>query len=122
MLVEYVHGDFLNVVGFPLNHFCKKLAELYFPPHPEGLRRAKHDSIPTVDTFEDLSDLSDVEGGGSNPAQIQQGHRQGGAQVGGDRPPAQGAEDADPKRTVESLPPSVLLDVIDGFKASKVRL
>ncbi|XP_032879346.1 probable bifunctional dTTP/UTP pyrophosphatase/methyltransferase protein [Amblyraja radiata] len=28
MLVEYVHGDFLNVVGFPLNHFCKKLAEI----------------------------------------------------------------------------------------------
>ncbi|MBN3276054.1 ASML protein, partial [Polyodon spathula] len=32
MLVEYVHGDFLNVVGFPLNHFCKKLAEIYHPP------------------------------------------------------------------------------------------
>ncbi|XP_072118777.1 probable bifunctional dTTP/UTP pyrophosphatase/methyltransferase protein isoform X2 [Mobula birostris] len=29
MLVEYVHGDFLNVVGFPLNHFCKKLDEIY---------------------------------------------------------------------------------------------
>ncbi|XP_055492403.1 probable bifunctional dTTP/UTP pyrophosphatase/methyltransferase protein [Leucoraja erinacea] len=28
MLVEYVHVDFLNVVGFPLNHFCKKLAEI----------------------------------------------------------------------------------------------
>uniref|UniRef100_A0A8C4SPW4 Acetylserotonin O-methyltransferase-like n=1 Tax=Erpetoichthys calabaricus TaxID=27687 RepID=A0A8C4SPW4_ERPCA len=23
MLVEYVQGDFLNVVGFPLNHFCR---------------------------------------------------------------------------------------------------
>ncbi|XP_048453836.1 probable bifunctional dTTP/UTP pyrophosphatase/methyltransferase protein [Rhincodon typus] len=32
MLVEYVHGDFLNVVGFPLNHFCKKLSEIYNPP------------------------------------------------------------------------------------------
>ncbi|XP_051881904.1 probable bifunctional dTTP/UTP pyrophosphatase/methyltransferase protein [Pristis pectinata] len=28
MLVEYVHGDFFNVVGFPLNHFCKKLDEI----------------------------------------------------------------------------------------------
>ncbi|XP_069748080.1 probable bifunctional dTTP/UTP pyrophosphatase/methyltransferase protein [Narcine bancroftii] len=28
MLVEYVHGDFLNVVGFPLNHFCRKLDEI----------------------------------------------------------------------------------------------
>uniref|UniRef100_A0A8C2FVV3 Acetylserotonin O-methyltransferase-like n=1 Tax=Cyprinus carpio TaxID=7962 RepID=A0A8C2FVV3_CYPCA len=24
MLVEYVQGDFLNLVGFPLNHFCKQ--------------------------------------------------------------------------------------------------
>lgn len=29
MLVEYVHGDFLNVVGFPLNHFCKQLDVMY---------------------------------------------------------------------------------------------
>ncbi|GCC31445.1 probable bifunctional dTTP/UTP pyrophosphatase/methyltransferase protein isoform X1 [Chiloscyllium punctatum] len=32
MLVEYVRGDFLNVVGFPLNHFCKTLGEIYGPP------------------------------------------------------------------------------------------
>ncbi|XP_032474687.1 probable bifunctional dTTP/UTP pyrophosphatase/methyltransferase protein isoform X4 [Phocoena sinus] len=56
MLVEYVHGDFLNVVGFPLNHFCKELARLYYPPRPEDLRRVRHDSIPAVDTFENLSD------------------------------------------------------------------
>lgn len=29
MLVEYVNGDFLNVVGFPLNHFCKQLDVIY---------------------------------------------------------------------------------------------
>ncbi|KAG7268641.1 hypothetical protein CRUP_020961, partial [Coryphaenoides rupestris] len=29
MLVEYIHGDFLNVVGFPLNHFCKQLDLIY---------------------------------------------------------------------------------------------
>ncbi|XP_072300981.1 probable bifunctional dTTP/UTP pyrophosphatase/methyltransferase protein [Eucyclogobius newberryi] len=29
MFVEYVHGDFLNVVGFPLNHFCKQLDLIY---------------------------------------------------------------------------------------------
>ncbi|XP_030057966.1 putative bifunctional dTTP/UTP pyrophosphatase/methyltransferase protein isoform X1 [Microcaecilia unicolor] len=56
MLVEYVHGDFLNVVGFPLNHFCKKLAELYYPPPKNAIQRIKHDSIPYVETFEDLSD------------------------------------------------------------------
>uniref|UniRef100_A0A4W5JWZ8 Acetylserotonin O-methyltransferase-like n=1 Tax=Hucho hucho TaxID=62062 RepID=A0A4W5JWZ8_9TELE len=32
MLVEYVHGDFLNVVGFPLNQFCKKLGLIFSPP------------------------------------------------------------------------------------------
>nr|XP_019956329.1 PREDICTED: N-acetylserotonin O-methyltransferase-like protein isoform X2 [Paralichthys olivaceus] len=31
MLVEYVHGDFLNVVGFPLNRFCKQLDLIYNP-------------------------------------------------------------------------------------------
>ncbi|OXB66275.1 hypothetical protein ASZ78_014010 [Callipepla squamata] len=56
MLVEYVHGDFLNVVGFPLNHFCKKLAELYCPPLKHTIQHIKHDSIPSVDTFECLSD------------------------------------------------------------------
>lgn len=29
MLVEYVQGDFLNVVGFPINHFCKELGKIY---------------------------------------------------------------------------------------------
>ncbi|KFQ68070.1 N-acetylserotonin O-methyltransferase-like, partial [Phaethon lepturus] len=56
MLVEYVHGDFLNVVGFPLNHFCKKLAELYYPPTRHNVQHKKYDSIPSVDTFENLSD------------------------------------------------------------------
>ncbi|KAL8190201.1 UNVERIFIED_CONTAM: hypothetical protein K2H54_043451 [Gekko kuhli] len=56
MLVEYVHGDFLNVVGFPLNRFCKKLAELYYPPPKHTIHHIKHDSIPSVDTFEIQSD------------------------------------------------------------------
>ncbi|NXD21965.1 ASML protein, partial [Spelaeornis formosus] len=55
MLVEYVHGDFLNVVGFPLNHFCKKLAELYYPPPKHNVQHKKYDSIPSVDTSENLS-------------------------------------------------------------------
>ena len=66
MLVEYVRGDFLNVVGFPLNRFCKELAHLYHGPRAHGApRQVQHDSIPAVDTFEDLSD---AEGGGSVPA------------------------------------------------------
>ncbi|KAM4794781.1 putative bifunctional dTTP/UTP pyrophosphatase/methyltransferase protein isoform 1-T2 [Rhinophrynus dorsalis] len=57
MLVECVHGDFLNVVGFPLNHFCKKLAEMYYPPSKHAINRVKHDSIPYVESFENLSDV-----------------------------------------------------------------
>lgn len=56
MLVEYVQGDFLNVVGFPLNHFCKKLSELYNPPRKDSVHHIKSDSIPYVETFEGLSD------------------------------------------------------------------
>lgn len=100
MLVEYVRGDFLNVVGFPLNRFCKKLAELYFPPGPEDLQRAKHDSVPTVDTFENLGA---PEGGGPHAA-----------------PGQQGTQEEGHKGAVQSPHPSALLDLIDGFKASKV--
>ncbi|KAM6149239.1 putative bifunctional dTTP/UTP pyrophosphatase/methyltransferase protein [Rhynchocyon petersi] len=64
MLVERVSGDFFNVVGFPLNHFCKELARLYYPPPRETVHRVKHDSIPPVDTFDSLSD---GEGGAERP-------------------------------------------------------
>lgn len=111
MLVEYVRGDFLNVVGFPLNHFCKKLVELYYPPGRHDVRRVKHDSIPAVDTFEDLSD---VEGGGSDPA--------GGIEGGPGGQAAAGTRGAEANGAVESPPPfpADLLGLIDGFKASKV--
>ncbi|XP_054576182.1 probable bifunctional dTTP/UTP pyrophosphatase/methyltransferase protein [Eptesicus fuscus] len=108
MLVEYVHGDFLNVVGFPLNHFCKKLAELYLTWHPEDLPPAQQDSLPAVDAHENLSGLLDVEGPG-----------RGGARVRGDRPQALGRRSSGPSRTVDSLPPTPLLELVDGFKASK---
>uniref|UniRef100_A0A8C0DGY7 Acetylserotonin O-methyltransferase n=1 Tax=Balaenoptera musculus TaxID=9771 RepID=A0A8C0DGY7_BALMU len=117
MLVENVHGDFLNVVGFPLNHFCKELARLYYPPRPEGLRRVKRDSIPAVDTFENLSD---TEGGGSDPGPSAEGGR-GGEEADGDRSQAPGALDA-ALNGADSRPPfpTGLLELMDGFKASKV--
>eukprot|EP00069_Balaena_mysticetus_P005546 bmy_17977T0 len=117
MLVENVHGDFLNVVGFPLNHFCKELARLYYPPRPEDLQRVKHDSIPAVDTFENLSD---TEGGGSDPDPSAEGGR-GGEEADGDRSQAPGALDA-ALNGADSRPPfpTGLLELMDGFKASKV--
>nr|XP_025713540.1 N-acetylserotonin O-methyltransferase-like protein isoform X1 [Callorhinus ursinus] len=119
MLVEYVHGDFLNVVGFPLNHFCKKLVELYYPPRRRDVQRVKHDSIPPVDTFENLSD---TEQGSSDPAQGNEGGSHRRAEAGGDRGqiPA-GSQGADSNGTVGITPqfPAGLLELIDGFKASK---
>nr|XP_060485384.1 probable bifunctional dTTP/UTP pyrophosphatase/methyltransferase protein [Panthera onca] len=113
MLVEYVRGDFLNVVGFPLNHFCKKLVELYCPPHREDVQRVKHDSIPAVDTFEIASEAAQGdEGCGPSRAGVH-GHT--------GQAPA-GPQGPDTNGLVENPPPfpSDLLDLIDGFKASKV--
>jgi hypothetical protein len=119
-------------VGFPLNHFCKKLAELYCPLHAQDLHRVKHDSIPCVDTFEDLSDL---EGGGSEPTRRDTvgGQDQDPPELpsqGGDECVSQGGGDPQPwdakdggcDGTVNTPPPSPagLLGLIDGFKASKV--
>ncbi|XP_037367614.1 probable bifunctional dTTP/UTP pyrophosphatase/methyltransferase protein [Talpa occidentalis] len=85
MLVEAVRGDFLNVVGFPLNRFCKQLARLYPPDGPAG--------------------------GGSAPAPSEGVGGLDGA----------GAQDADCNGAPESpgVHPKDLLELIDGFKASK---
>ena len=117
MLVEYVRGDFLNVVGFPLNRFCKELARLYHASRaPSAPRRVQHDSIPAIDTFEDLSD---AEGGGSDPARANEGLEAGGA-----RPQAPRLREADLNGVTDSQPPLPvgLLELMDGFKASKVPL
>lgn len=131
MLVEYVRGDFLNVVGFPLNRFCKQLAELYYPPRGQPVRRVKHDSIPPVDSFEALSDL---DAGNPEPAQSDVGpgtapEACGPGSPGSPRgrsearrdPPARGSSAADCNGAMEPAPlfPAGLLDLIDGFKASK---
>ncbi|KAK2082691.1 hypothetical protein P7K49_037927 [Saguinus oedipus] len=112
MLVESVHGDFLNVVGFPLNHFCKQLMQLYDPPRPEDLQRVKHDSIPAVDTFEDLNIVDE---GGPAPAWRDR------AEPGVAR---EATAEADGNRTRETMPPfpTRLLELINGFKTSKAGL
>ncbi|KAM5125427.1 putative bifunctional dTTP/UTP pyrophosphatase/methyltransferase protein isoform 2-T2 [Callospermophilus lateralis] len=126
MLVESVRGDFLNVVGFPLNRFCKQLAELYYPPRGQDVRRVKHDSIPPVDSFEALGDL---DAGDPGPVQSQvdpgagpgsPGSLRGVSEAEGD-PPARGSSEASCNGAVEAQPPfpAGLLDLIDGFKVSK---
>ncbi|KAJ8253412.1 hypothetical protein GJAV_G00212670 [Gymnothorax javanicus] len=107
MLVEYVHGDFLNVVGFPLNHFCKRLGEIYnAPPEASGLAPASRllDCTERVQTSGGPSD-------GCNPAV-----------------PAVATRDAvheatftEPQGGVGNNPnfPHRIVELMDGFKASK---
>ncbi|XP_004867370.1 N-acetylserotonin O-methyltransferase-like protein isoform X1 [Heterocephalus glaber] len=97
MLVEAVHGDFLNVVGFPLNRFCKQLAQLYRPPSHQDLgSQAKQDSIHCVDSFEGLSDPEPKHGDGDV-----------------DLEPRSGPRDARPAF------PASLLRLVHGFKAAQ---
>ncbi|NXQ61084.1 ASML protein, partial [Anthoscopus minutus] len=129
MLVEYVHGDFLNVVGFPLNHFCKKLAELYYPPPKHNVQHKKYDSIPSVDTFENLSDGESessnfTEHKGASKLYSSGMHSSGALHT---------SENSSAVRTGFTVPlenhsgasqstsklPSKILELMDGFRASK---
>uniref|UniRef100_A0A8C0HQ46 Acetylserotonin O-methyltransferase like n=1 Tax=Buteo japonicus TaxID=224669 RepID=A0A8C0HQ46_9AVES len=109
MLVEYVHGDFLNVVGFPLNHFCKKLAELYYPPSKHNVQHKKYDSIPSVDTFENLSD---GESESSNFAE-----HKGASKLDSSGMCSSGAIYNSENSSTKL--PSKILELMDGFRASK---
>ncbi|XP_036091621.1 probable bifunctional dTTP/UTP pyrophosphatase/methyltransferase protein isoform X2 [Rousettus aegyptiacus] len=115
VLVEQVRGDVLNVVGFPLNHFCRKMAELHGPPRPAHRPQAQRDSAPTTDTSESLSDVAPG-GAGSHRARSDEGRGHGRAQGGAQGRGHPGSRDADC-----DLPPfpTGLLELIDGFKASK---
>ncbi|XP_028846883.1 putative bifunctional dTTP/UTP pyrophosphatase/methyltransferase protein isoform X1 [Denticeps clupeoides] len=104
MLVEYVHGDFLNVVGFPLNHFCKQLGKIYNSSPESPAHKMKRDDVeapwPLVNS---LSKGAKAQAGGNDAAH-------GRLNVPG---PACGAncnQDGFPQR---------LVDIMDGFKASK---
>ncbi|XP_053790930.1 probable bifunctional dTTP/UTP pyrophosphatase/methyltransferase protein isoform X1 [Vidua chalybeata] len=127
MLVEYVHGDFLNVVGFPLNHFCKKLAELYYPPSKHNVQHKKYDSIPSVDTFENLSDEEN-----SNFTEHKvaskldcSGMHSSGAAYTSDNTSAVRTDFTVPLENQNGVSqsasklPSKILELMDGFRASK---
>ncbi|KAJ7319652.1 hypothetical protein JRQ81_019163 [Phrynocephalus forsythii] len=124
MLVEYVHGDFLNVVGFPLNHFCKKLAELYYPPQKHSIHHTKHDSIPSVETFEILSD---GECDSSDSVQLEDGKKLNMSGVGHNlvkcikSTPNCNVPMESQNGVAENAAkfPSKLMCLLDGFRASK---
>ncbi|XP_069800590.1 probable bifunctional dTTP/UTP pyrophosphatase/methyltransferase protein [Dendropsophus ebraccatus] len=119
MLVESVHGDFLNVVGFPLNHFCKKLAEIYYPPTKQSIHREKHDSIPYVESFENLSD----DERDCKTCEAKRGGQDSGCKASSSgstlpcTPGSQNGIEERPKLCPQDL--SKIMHLTDGFKASK---
>ncbi|KAF7253325.1 putative bifunctional dTTP/UTP pyrophosphatase/methyltransferase protein [Varanus komodoensis] len=124
MLVEYVHGDFLNVVGFPLNHFCKKLAELYYPPPKHTIHHLKYDSIPSVETFEILSD---GEGDSSENVQLEVAKKLNsdgvisslGKRIDSNHNHRVSVEGQNVAAENAAHVPPTLVHLLDGFKASK---
>ncbi|XP_073523462.1 probable bifunctional dTTP/UTP pyrophosphatase/methyltransferase protein [Phyllobates terribilis] len=123
MLVESVHGDFLNVVGFPLNHFCKKLAELYYPPPRGAVHRVKHDSIPYVESFENLSDVEKDCTVANKTCETKKGGQDRVCKANSPGAPVSCASglhngiEERPKHCAQKL--SKITELLDGFKASK---
>ncbi|XP_061697262.1 probable bifunctional dTTP/UTP pyrophosphatase/methyltransferase protein [Syngnathoides biaculeatus] len=95
MLVEYVHGDFLNVVGFPLNHFCKQLDAIY---NQRGGCRPPAGSPPAPAPL----DGSPGHAEGAGPA----------AAAGGRSNEREDSEEA--RKDLDKI-----IQLMDGFKASK---
>lgn len=128
MLVEYVHGDFLNVVGFPLNHFCKVLGTIYnSPPESPAHKLAREDSGETWPLVNSLSKCA--ENGEMEPADQDNGATSDAVSVTGNS--ASGIQEQNvvgPEAASESACscnqedfPHKIVDIMDGFKASKVR-
>ncbi|XP_049583686.1 probable bifunctional dTTP/UTP pyrophosphatase/methyltransferase protein isoform X2 [Syngnathus scovelli] len=97
MLVEYVHGDFLNVVGFPLNHFCKQLDHIY------NQRGSCHgDTVPVLPVANQVDNSSSGHSEKIPPATATRG---------------QFNEREDSEEAKEDL--QKIIQLMDGFKASK---
>uniref|UniRef100_A0A673X7P9 Acetylserotonin O-methyltransferase-like n=1 Tax=Salmo trutta TaxID=8032 RepID=A0A673X7P9_SALTR len=125
MLVEYVHGDFLNVVGFPLNQFCKKLGLIFSPPGS-----LTHNSAQTSPQGSPVDTVPPAEPAASSPP---------GSPTHNGPPDSQGqnipsASTAHVSTHVNALKYNVrenetedgkeklskMIELMDGFKASKV--
>lgn len=105
--MEAVHGDFFNVVGFPLNRFCRELARLYRPPGPpEPSGPAQQDSMPRGDP---------APGPPCAAASVRVSPGEGDPSPRG----PEGAPRRDPRDAQPSCPAD-LLRIIHSFKASQV--
>ncbi|XP_066562889.1 putative bifunctional dTTP/UTP pyrophosphatase/methyltransferase protein isoform X1 [Amia ocellicauda] len=119
MLVEYVHGDFLNVVGFPLNHFCKKLGEMYNPPSKNEVKHIRYDSIPYVETFDSPIYMENGWPRWAENRAEAKDSRDGEGHSHHWVSPGAGAAELQPRASVISKFPKRIADLMDGFKASK---
>ncbi|KAM8856889.1 putative bifunctional dTTP/UTP pyrophosphatase/methyltransferase protein isoform 1-T1 [Synchiropus picturatus] len=119
MLVEYVHGDYLNVVGFPLNHFCKQLDVIY-----KGCPSSLSDKSVAISRLKPPSVLVELPSGSTLPQNeiMKEKESQDGRENGGALPLT--ASGGQPKHTNESNGPKKnelqhMIALMDGFKASK---
>lgn len=108
MLVEYVKGDFLNVVGFPLNHFCKQLGLIFNSPPESPAHKVKRESD---EAWSLVNSLSEGAANGEvelleNGKDVSQSSMQEQIVIG-------------PECSRQDIPHSIV-SLLDGFKASKV--
>ncbi|XP_029112452.1 putative bifunctional dTTP/UTP pyrophosphatase/methyltransferase protein [Scleropages formosus] len=104
MLVEYVHGDFLNVVGFPLNHFCKQLNKIF------------NGSAGTLAVPVDRTSRT-ADGGPDRPSR-REGTTEA-AQASGRAERTQIAAEPERRAGGSTAFPHRIAHLLDGFKASK---
>lgn len=108
MLVEYVNGDFLNVVGFPLNHFCKQLGLIFNSPHESPAHKVKRESDEAWSLVNSLS-----EGATNGEVEL----LENGKDV--SQSSMQEQNVIGPEFSRQDIPHSII-SLLDGFKASKV--
>lgn len=117
MLVEYVQGDFLNVVGFPLNHFCKQLGLIFnSPPESPAHKIKREDSSASDGSWTVVNSLSKCVANGEVKLQETSNGR-GASQT---RMPEQNVMGTECSTRVRQDVPHGIMNLIDGFKASKV--
>ncbi|XP_056611204.1 probable bifunctional dTTP/UTP pyrophosphatase/methyltransferase protein isoform X1 [Triplophysa dalaica] len=116
MLVEYVQGDFLNVVGFPLNHFCKQLGLLFNSPTESPTHKIKREDLSASDgSWTVFNSLSKCVANGEVELRETSNSRDA-SQTSVREQNVMGTECSTCDR--QDVPHSIM-NLIDGFKASK---
>lgn len=107
MLVEYVKGDFLNVVGFPLNHFCKQLALIFNSPPESPAHKVKRESDKA---WTPVNSLSEGAANANGEVELLENCKDGSRM--------QEQNVIRPECSGQDVPQSII-SLLDGFKASK---